>query len=86
MNIYRKKSFKKAYQKLTLKWQEKVDETLREFAQNPYNPKLSNHSLHGELKGLRAISVAGDIRIVFEEQDNYIVVILVTVGTHNQVY
>jgi mRNA-degrading endonuclease YafQ of YafQ-DinJ toxin-antitoxin module len=46
---------------------------------------LKNHKLSGQLKGLRAISVAYDCRIVFSmvEDDT---ALLVSIGTHNEVY
>lgn len=86
MKIIRRKSFIKSYKALSKKWREKTDTTLRLFLTDPLNPSLRNHALKGKLKGLRAISVTSDLRIIFEEKDGYTIVILVCVGTHNQVY
>lgn len=36
--------------------------------------------------GKRAISVMGDMRIIFEEFNDYTLVLMLDVGTHNQVY
>jgi len=80
------KDFKKGYSKLSLKQQEKVDQVLRWFRLNPYNPILKNHALKGDQEGNRAISAGGDLRLVFRQEGNYSDVLFILVGTHNQVY
>lgn len=80
------KSFKKSYQKLTEVQKRRINEALRLFSVQPNNSKLRNHALVGKLKNYRSISAGFDLRIVFEEKDNYILVIFIDVGTHNQVY
>lgn len=45
---------------------------------------LNDHSLKGKLKGKRAFSIAGDVRVVYEETEAEI--IFLDVGSHNQVY
>lgn len=86
MKIYRHKKFKKAYQKLSPQLKERVNETLRQFIKNPYAKELHNHPLKGSMAGKRAIYAGFDLRIIFEEEYKYIVVYLIDVGTHNQVY
>lgn len=86
MQISFEKSFKKDFRKLSSKLQHKVDATIKRLEHNPYDPRLSNHALRGRLAGSRAISVTGDVRIIFVEQDNYRFVSLARVGTHSQVY
>lgn len=80
------KHFHKSYNKLDKKMQFKVDETIFKFRKNPYDSSLKNHALKGSMQGKRSFSVTGDIRIIFEEKQNYILVIMLDVGTHNQVY
>lgn len=86
MRIIRRKSFVKAYANLSLCRRKQVDIALQLFARNPLDVKLHNHPLKGNMKGLRSFSAAHDVRIIFKEEQGYIVVILVSVGTHNQVY
>ncbi len=45
---------------------------------------LDDHAIKGKLKGKRAFSIAGDVRVVYEETDGAI--IFLDVGSHNQVY
>jgi addiction module RelE/StbE family toxin len=86
MKIYKKKSFDKAYKKLSPKWQSCVDDTIIKLVANPSDPNLHNHALGGRLAGLRAVSVPGDIRQIFSEGEGYMVIVLIAVGTHAQVY
>jgi addiction module RelE/StbE family toxin len=46
--------------------------------------QLNDHPLKGSMKGKRAFSIAGDVRVVYEE--TYEVFIFLDVGSHNQVY
>lgn len=86
MKIIFHKKFEKSYRKLSAKLQIKVDETLEIFQSNPFDQRLRNHALKDDLKGKRALSVTGDIRIIFEEHENYTFVYLLHVGKHTQVY
>lgn len=78
--------FKKSFDKMPLNIQNKIEQTLRVFAENPFHQKLKNHILSGNLQDKKAISVTGDIRIIFEEFDNYTLVLFLEVGSHSQVY
>lgn len=59
---------------------------IKKFAKNPYDKTLRNHALVGKLHGLRAFSVTGDMRIIFKEYNNYVLVIMLDIGTHSQIY
>ena len=65
---YPQKIFHKKLQSTFEKMARKTDTTLRLFLTDPLNPSLRNHALKGKLKGLRAISVTSDLRIIFEEK------------------
>lgn len=80
------KYFERRFIKLQPRFKHKVIATIKCFSKNPHAPQLRNHALAGRLAGQRAISVMGDLRIIFEEHDNYTLVIMLDVGTHNQVY
>lgn len=78
--------YTKRYRKLPDSLQEKVDNVIREFYKNPFAPSLQNHKLKGKMSYARAILVGYDFRIVFQEFDNYTLVLMLDLGTHNQVY
>lgn len=86
MLVRRHKRFQKHYRKLPQKIQSKAKAAVGKLQQNPHDLNLRNHALTGEMYGRRAISVTGNIRIVFREEDNYQHVTLLDVGIHNQVY
>ena len=52
------------------------------------HPRLGSHKLKGDLAGLWACSAGYDLRIVFEmaKRDDEEVILLVSVGTHDEVY
>lgn len=64
---------------------EMIKQKLEQFCANPYEPELKNHKLSGQLKGLRAFSVAYDCWIVFDLVDEN-TALLVAIGTHEEVY
>jgi addiction module RelE/StbE family toxin len=87
------KSFRRALKrrcKNRPKLQAKVLETLSLLEIDPFSPVLKAHKLQGELQGLWSCSVEYDFRIVFyfqklkDEEEEAIV--LVDVGTHDEVY
>jgi addiction module RelE/StbE family toxin len=45
---------------------------------------VDDHALSGTRKGLRAFSVAGDLRVVYRETDTHYE--FLDIGSHNQVY
>lgn len=86
MIVHFHQNFVKRYRKLRRELQQKVDKKIDIFRKNPSDPYLKNHSLSGRLKGKKAFSITGDIRVVFEEFDDYVLVIMLDVGTHAAVY
>jgi len=66
--------------KLLLQFEDRLELFLSGFRGYP----LDDHSLSGKLIGKRAFSVAGDIRVIYEELEDSI--IFIDIGTHNQVY
>ncbi|MFH1670256.1 MAG: type II toxin-antitoxin system YafQ family toxin [Patescibacteria group bacterium] len=86
MKIRFKKSFWKYYAKLTSKQRKAVDRAIVIFRKDPFSPKLRNHSLRGKLSDERSIVAGYDLRIIFREEGGYCLVIMITVGTHDEVY
>lgn len=86
MKIILHKNFEKRFKKLPLSIRKKAIAVIQKFGKNPFHPSLKNHPLVGKLSGKRALSVTFDTRIIFEEYDDYILVIMLDIGTHNQVY
>lgn len=88
MRIELHPEFKKSYKKRVSnrpKLVLRTSQRIKLFQENPYNPILKDHPLVGSKNNLRAFSVAGDIRVVYlrKAADH---IILLDIGTHNQVY
>jgi addiction module RelE/StbE family toxin len=63
---------------------ERLARHLELFRQGIRKKPVNDHPLTGKLKGLRAFSVGGDVRVVYQEaEDHYL---LLDIGPHNQVY
>ncbi|MBI2638477.1 type II toxin-antitoxin system YafQ family toxin [Candidatus Peregrinibacteria bacterium] len=86
MDIRYHSYFLKRFKKLSTNLKGKTISAIGKFTKNPHDPSLQNHKLKGSLAGKRAFWVTGDIRVIFEEFNDYILVIILDVGTHNQVY
>jgi addiction module RelE/StbE family toxin len=83
-------SFQKAYErrvKNNLIAQSKIKDTLSILVENPFDNRLKTHKLHGILKGLYACAVDYDLRLVFTiDRDESDTIILIDIGTHDEVY
>lgn len=83
--------FKKAYKKIVRRiplFQEQIDSSIKFLEKDIYDVKLKTHKLSGELFGCYACSCGYDCRIIFtvEEDNNVQTILLITIGTHNEVY
>jgi addiction module RelE/StbE family toxin len=85
--------FKRAFRKFVLrdpKLQKRIEATLQQMQEDVFVPQLGTHSLKGELLGLRACSCGYDCRIIFaietDEDSKEEVILLLDIGTHDEVY
>lgn len=86
MEINYTKRFQKAYFKLSATERLRVDKALVLFMEDRTNPALRNHALKGRLEGRFSFSAAWDLRVTYREEGEFITIILLDVGSHNQVY
>ena len=63
-----------------------VEEALSRFQNDRHDPRLADHLLQGKMKGLRSFSAGWDMRVIYREENGFITIIMLDVGTHNQVY
>ena len=68
----------------------RVERTLQQLAEDPFHPTLHSHKLKGKLAGAWACTVDYDHRILFEFVQNpesgEEEILLLTMGTHDEVY
>ena len=62
-----------------------VEETIILFQKNPQDTRFSDHALSKRMKGKRAFSITGEIRIIYRQISRNVVRFL-DIGTHPQVY
>ena len=93
MNVVWSSGFKRSFKKITKRnsqLKEKIIEALILLAADPFTSSLRSHKLSGSLEGFWSCSVAYDCRIVFkfseDEQLFEMVIILVDIGSHDEVY
>lgn len=85
MNIFFTDKFKKRFNKIPENIQVGFQKKLDLFVENPRTQLLKNHPLKGYLAGKRAFSITGNYRAIYKIIGENSVV-LVDIGTHNQVY
>ena len=93
MKLVAYKSFKRAFKKLIKKnpqLQAKVLNILDLLENDPFTPSLKSHKLTGDLDGYWSCSVNYDCRIIFtfsqDEDSEETLIILVDIGSHDEVY
>lgn len=62
------------------------EKTLQLLEFNPFHPSLRLHPLAGKLHGLHSVSITMSYRLTIEMIIHEQTIILVNVGTHDQVY
>ena len=70
--------------------QKQIEDTLQRMEHDVFDPALGTHKLSGALLGLRACTCGYDCRIVFAVERDPVsgeeVVVLLDVGSHDEVY
>lgn len=85
MQIIRHHVFKRQWQKLSRKLQEKAEERITLLMSDEFSEMLNNHKLNPPYASFRSINITGDYRLVYKriERNTYY---LRAVGTHHQLY
>ena len=85
--------FKRSFRKFVSRnsqLQKKIEKTLKQMEEDVFASQLGTHSLKGKLLGLKSCSCGYDCRIIFsleiDEETKEEVIILLDIGTHDEVY
>lgn len=79
------KDFQKDFKKLSPAIQTKFWQRLELWHEQPLNALLNHHVLTGKLQGKHSINITGDVRAIYEERGE-VLVIYILIGTHAQLY
>jgi addiction module RelE/StbE family toxin len=92
-NLVLTSSFNRAFKRLVRRQPEleqRIEERLAILTVDPFDPLLQTHKLKGKLSGAWACSVEYDCRIVFNFVENpdsgQEEIVLIDIGTHDEVY
>lgn len=85
--------FRRSYKKFVKRdrgLQARIDAVIQDLKEDVFLPRLGTHKLSGHLLGLFACSCGYDCRIVFglenDPETGEDVILLVDIGTHDEVY
>ncbi|MHC5773773.1 type II toxin-antitoxin system RelE/ParE family toxin [Nostoc sp.] len=85
--------FKRAFRKFVKRnaeLQQRIEDTLLEMEADVFAPALGTHKLSGKLDGLQSCSCGYDCRVVFsielDAETNSEAIVLLDIGTHDEVY
>ncbi len=89
--LLRSNAFIRAAQRIVKKYPHSANDiqsTLELLAENVFNPLLKTHKLKGNLEGSWACSVSYELRIIFKfvPYKESEIILLETIGTHEEVY
>ncbi len=79
------KKFLKQFRKLPRSVQEAFQSRRDLFLENPDDPLLHTHELHGSLIGYKSFNVNADIRVVFKDIGGD-TVMFTAIGSHSELY
>ena len=93
MKIVVSNKFKRSFRKFTrrnTKLQVKIEEVISKLSEDVFDSSLGTHKLEGKLADLLACSYGYDCRIIFaietDKETNEKVIVLLDIGTHDEVY
>ena len=80
-------SFKRAYKRRVAghTWERAFPDKMNIFVDDPFDARLKTHKLSGKLEGLWSFAVGFDCRVIFEFVGEH-GVLLIDIGTHDEVY
>lgn len=81
------KEYKKHYKKLTLKEKDLVDEIVYRLSNNEtLERKYKDHKLKGEFKELRECHVKPDLLLIYQKQDDKLILTCINIGSHSELF
>lgn len=81
------KEYKKNYKRLTLKEKDLVDEIVYRLSNNEtLERKYKDHKLKGEFKELRECHVKPDLLLIYQKQDDKLILTCINIGSHSELF
>lgn len=79
--------FKKHYKKLNQQEQKEARGVIEHLANNEaLEPKYKDHALKGNLKGFRECHLKPDLLLIYQKQDDKIILYCFDIGSHSELF
>ncbi|EKH9391087.1 type II toxin-antitoxin system YafQ family toxin [Campylobacter jejuni] len=86
-NIKYSSKFKKHYKKLNTKEQQEAREIIERLANDePLEPKYKDHALKGDFVGFRECHIKPDLLLIYQKQDDKIILYCFDIGSHSELF
>ncbi|RDU62110.1 type II toxin-antitoxin system YafQ family toxin [Helicobacter didelphidarum] len=81
------KRYEKERKKLSKENQDLLDEIIYRLANNEIlEPKYKDHALSGNLKGFRDCHINPDLILIYEKDNDRLIIMALRVGSHSKVF
>jgi mRNA interferase YafQ len=85
--VFRTKSFKKDYKKLSLEQKNLLKEVIIKLAfTEPLDEKYKDHKLIGDYLGCRECHIKPDLLLIYKIDNNILELALTRVGSHSELF
>ncbi|EAH6165490.1 type II toxin-antitoxin system YafQ family toxin [Campylobacter jejuni] len=79
--------FKKHYKKLNTKEQQEARAIIERLANDePLEPKYKDHALKGDFLGFRECHIKPDLLLIYQKQDDKIILYCLDIGSHSELF
>mgnify|MGYP001602218288 CR=1 FL=1 len=81
-----KKSYKRISQNPNFNVEEVDDIVIQLRSDKPLDSRYYDHELKGEYRGIRECHIKNDLLLLYQKNDNILVLLLVDIGTHASIF
>lgn len=86
-NIKYSTKFKKHYKKLNTKEQQEARAIIERLANDePLEPKYKDHALKGDFLGFRECHLKPDLLLIYQKQNNKLILYCLDIGSHSELF
>ncbi|ECL1917634.1 type II toxin-antitoxin system YafQ family toxin [Campylobacter jejuni] len=79
--------FKKHYKKLNIKEQQEARAIIESLANDEsLEPKYKDHALKGDFLGFRECHIKPDLLLIYQKQDDEIILYCLDIGSHSELF
>ena len=79
--------FKKHYKKLNTKEQQEAREIIKRLANDEaLEAKYKDHALKGDFVGFRECHLKPDLLLIYQKQDNKLILYCLDIGSHSELF